>query len=80
MNIIDKYHVIRRGLLIVFTYFFLKITYHLFYNGATLDAFKVSAYGIFAGIETLLIKFYLNSRSEEMKYEPKTMVDIKKPD
>jgi len=67
MNWIDKWHLIRRGLLIAFTYFFLLITYRLFCNGVTLDAFKVSAYGIFAGIETLLIKFYLNSRDKEIK-------------
>ena len=67
MNWLDKYHVIRRLLLIVFTYYFLNITYHLFYNGATLDAFKVSAYGIFAGIETLMIKFYHDSRDKEIK-------------
>lgn len=65
MNWIDRFHVIRRGLLIVFTIFFLKITYNLFCDGVSLDAFKVSAYGIFAGIETLLIKFYLDSRNME---------------
>ena len=67
MNIIDKFHLIRRGLLIVFTYFFLKITYNLFCDGVVLDAFKVSAYGIFAGIETLMIKFYHDSRDKEIK-------------
>jgi len=67
MNIIDKFHLIRRGLLIVFTYFFLKITYNLFCDGVALDAFKVSAYGIFAGIETLMIKFYHDSRDKEIK-------------
>ena len=65
MNIVDKYHLIRRGLLIVFTYFFLKITYTLFCDGVVLDAFKVSAYGIFAGMEILFIKYYLNSRDKE---------------
>lgn len=66
MNWLDKYHVIRRSLLIVFTYFFLTITYRLFCDGVALDAFRVSAYGIFAGIETLLIKFYLDSRNIEI--------------
>jgi len=64
-NWIDDYHIIRRGLLIVFTYFFLKITYNLFCDGVALDAFKVSAYGIFAGMEILFIKYYLNSRDKE---------------
>jgi len=66
MNWIDKFHLIRRLLLGIFTYFFLLITYRLFCDGVALDAFKVSAYGIFAGIETLLIKFYLDSRNIEI--------------
>ena len=66
MNWIDKFHLIRRLLLGIFTYFFLLITYRLFCDGVVLDAFKVSAYGIFAGIETLLIKFYLDSRNIEI--------------
>jgi hypothetical protein len=65
LNFIDKYHIIRRSLLIVFTYFFFKVTYAIFCQGAALDAYKVSAYGIFAGMETLLIRFYLNSRDKE---------------
>lgn len=67
MNWIDKYHIIRRALLIVFVYFFLKITDHIFCNGVTLDAFKVSAYGIFTGIITFMIKFYYDSRNIEIK-------------
>lgn len=63
---LDKYHVVRRLLLIAFTYFFLKITYKLFCDGVALDAFKVSAYGIFAGMETLIIKFYHDSRDLEI--------------
>ena len=66
MNWIDRFHLIRRLLLGIFTYFFLLITYRLFCDGVALDAFKVSAYGIFAGIETLLIKFYLDSRNIEI--------------
>jgi len=66
MNWIDRFHLIRRLLLGIFTYFFLLITYRLFCDGVVLDAFKVSAYGIFAGIETLLIKFYLDSRNIEI--------------
>jgi hypothetical protein len=65
MNFIDKFHIIRRALLIVFTFFFLKITYKIFCDGQALDAFKVSAYGIFAGIQILFVKFYLNSRDKD---------------
>jgi hypothetical protein len=67
MNWVDKYHVIRRLLLAIFTYFFLRITFHIFCDGVVLDAFKVSAYGIFTGVETFLIKFYYDSRNIEIK-------------
>lgn len=67
MNWIDKYHIIRRVLLFVFTYFFLKVTYKIFYNGITLDAFKVSIYITFSGIITFMIKFYYDSRNIEIK-------------
>ena len=63
---LDKYHIIRRILVFAITFIFLKVTLHIF-NGAELDAFKVSAYGLFAGLETLIIKFYLNSRDKEGK-------------
>ena len=65
MNWIDKFHLIRRLLLGIFTYFFLLITYRLFCDGVALDAFKVSAYGIFTSVEILFIKYYLNSRTDE---------------
>jgi len=64
-NWVDRFHIIRRLLLGIFTYFYLLITYRLFCDGVALDAFKVSAYGIFAGLETLFIKYYLNSRTDE---------------
>lgn len=62
---LDKYHVIRRLLIFAITYVFLKVTINLF-NGS-LDAFKVSAYGILTGLETLIVKFYLDSRDKEDK-------------
>jgi hypothetical protein len=65
MSFINRHHIIRRALLIAFTYFFFRVTYAIFCQGAALDAYKVSAYGIFAGMETLLIRFYLNSRDKE---------------
>ena len=64
MNIIDKYHVIRRILVFVITAVFLKVTLDIF-NGTVLDTFRVTAYGIFCGLETLIIKFYLDSRDKE---------------
>jgi len=66
MNIIDKYHLVRRILVFVITAVFLKVTLDIF-DGTVLDAFRVTAYGIFCGLETLIIKYYLNSRTEEDK-------------
>uniref|UniRef100_A0A6M3L3H5 Uncharacterized protein n=1 Tax=viral metagenome TaxID=1070528 RepID=A0A6M3L3H5_9ZZZZ len=65
MNIIDKYHIVRRVLLIIFTYFFLLITYRIFCDGIELTAFKLSAYVFFGGIETFMLKFYYDSRDKE---------------
>ena len=67
MNWIDKYHIIRRLLLGVFAYYFLKITYNIFCNGLPLDAFKVTVYITFAGIITFMVKFYYDSRDKEIK-------------
>ena len=66
MNIIDKYHVVRRILVFAITAIFCKVTLDIF-DGTVLDTFRVAAYGIFCGLETLIIKFYLDSRSEEDK-------------
>ena len=78
MNWIDKYHVIRRILLAVFIYFFLKITNHIFYNGVILDAFKVSVYIAFSGIITFMIKFYYDSRNIEIKNNLKDSTKVEK--
>lgn len=67
MNIIDKYHIIRRLLLAVFTYFFLLITYKIFFDGIILDTYKLSAYLFFGGIITFMVKFYYDSRDKEGK-------------
>lgn len=66
MNFIDKYHIVRRILVFAITFIFLKTTLNIF-NGITLDTFRVTAYGLFCGLETLIIKFYLNSRDKEIK-------------
>jgi len=67
MNWIDRYHIIRRLLLAFFTYFFLKITNHIFCDGVASDALKISVYVSFAGIITFIIKFYHDSRNIEIK-------------
>ena len=66
-NFIDRYHIIRRVLLAVFAYFFLKITYNIFFNGITLDNYKLGAYIFFGGIITFMVKYYYDSRDKEGK-------------
>ena len=58
--------VMRRILVFAITFMFLKTTLNIF-DGVELDTFKVAAYGIFCGLETLIIKFYLSSTEEESK-------------
>jgi len=66
MNIVDRWHLIRRILVFAITFIFLKVTLNIF-DGTVLDAFRVTAYGLFCGLETLIIRFYLQSRTEEDK-------------
>ena len=66
MNFIDKWHVIRRILVFAITGVFIKVTLGIF-DGVVLDAYRVTAYGIFCGLETLIIRFYLDSRDKEDK-------------
>jgi len=64
---IDKYHIVRRSLLYIYSGFYLRITYRMFCEGIPLDVFKVSAYVTFTGIITFMLKFYFNSRDKEIK-------------
>ena len=68
-DFINKYHIIRRSLLIVFTYLFLLITYKIFFGNIILDTYKLSAYIFFGGIITLMIKFYHDSRDKEKQID-----------
>lgn len=63
-DFINKYHLIRRVLVFAITFIFLKTTLNVF-NGCVLDTYKVTAYGLFCGLETLIIKFYLQSNNDE---------------
>ena len=66
MNWVDRYHIVRRILVFAITFIFCKVTLDIF-DGTVLDTFRVTAYGLFCGLETLIIKYYLNSRTEEDK-------------
>ena len=63
-DFINRFHLIRRILVFAITFIFLKTTLNIF-NGIELDTFKVTAYGLFCGLETLIIKFYLQSSNDE---------------
>ena len=65
-NFIDKYHVVRRILVFAITAIFCKVTLCIF-DGTVLDTYRVAAYGMFCGLQTLIIKFYLDSRDKENK-------------
>jgi len=67
MNIVDKYHIIRRLLILIYSGFLLMITYKIFCNGVIIDVFKVSVYVSFSGIITFMLKFYFDSRNIEIK-------------
>ena len=68
MNIndfINRYHLIRRILVFAILYCFLKVTLNIFSGCIELDTFLTTVYGIFAGLVTLIIKFYLQSKNDE---------------
>ena len=72
MNFFDKYHIMRRLLIVAFSFCLLIITYKIFCNGVTnLDVFKVSIYVSFSGIITFMLKFYFDSRNIEIKSDIK---------
>ena len=66
-DFIDQHHLMRRGLLITYSYFILNITHKLLCGEVAINAFKVTVYGIFAGILTFMLKFYFDSRNIEIK-------------
>ena len=65
MNWVDKFHVIRRILLAVFSYVYLNITNHIFFDGTASDTLKISAYVSFTGIITFMVKWYHDTRDKE---------------
>ena len=64
-DFINRYHLIRRILVLAILYCFLKVTVNIFSGGIALDTFLTTVYGIFAGLVTLIIKFYLQSKNDE---------------
>jgi len=66
-DFVNRYHLIRRILLGVFTYVFLNISNHIFFDGVKLDNYKSGAYLFLGGIFTFMVKWYFNSRDKEDK-------------
>lgn len=66
-DFIKKHHLIRRILVFSILYCFLKITLNIFSGGIVLDTFLTAVYGLFAGLVTLIVKFYLQSSENDAK-------------
>ncbi|MBA7674171.1 hypothetical protein ES703_82378 [subsurface metagenome] len=62
---IVKNRIMRRVLVFVITFFFLKVTVNIFSCSTCLNTETVAVYGIFAGLETLILKFYLQGGKDE---------------
>ena len=65
MDWFAKHRIIRRILVFVVTFCFLKVSLHIFLNDIALNTHMATAYGIFAGIFTLIIKFYLQGNKDQ---------------
>ena len=66
-DFIDKHHIVRRLLIVIYSFFLLKITYRLLCEGIPINAFNTTVYVSFAGIITFMLKFYFDSRNIEIK-------------
>ena len=66
-DFINRHHLIRRILVFAILCCFLKVTLNIFNGNIQLDTFLTTVYGIFAGLVTLIIKFYLSSTEDESR-------------
>lgn len=57
--------IIRRVLVGIITFIFLKVTLNIFNGGICLSPYMVTAYGVFCGLEALILKFYLQGKKNE---------------
>lgn len=62
---INKYHIIRRIIVFSILYCFLRITWNIFTENIALDTHLTAVYGIFSGLVTLIVKFYLQSGKDD---------------
>lgn len=65
MDWFAKHRIVRRALVFAIAFSFLKVSLHIFNSGIELDTHLTAVYGIFAGIFTLIVKFYLSGNKDE---------------
>lgn len=65
MDWFAKHRIMRRLLVSAVAYSFLRVSLHIFNDGIALDTHLAAVYGIFAGIFTLIVKFYLQGNKRQ---------------
>jgi len=62
---IVKNRIMRRALVIVLTYLFIRVTINFFANLSNVTAQGVAAYGILMGLEREILRFFLQGTKNE---------------
>lgn len=62
---IKENRIMRRALVIVLTYLFIRITIDFFSDLSSITAQGVAAYGILMGLEREILRFFLQGTQEE---------------
>jgi len=62
---IKENRIMRRGLVIVLTYLFIKITVNFFSDLSSITTQGVAAYGILMGLEREILRFFLQGTESE---------------
>jgi hypothetical protein len=62
---IVKNRIIRRALVFVLTYLFIRVTIDFFADLSNVTTQSVAAYGILMGLEREILKFFLQGTKEE---------------
>lgn len=62
---IVKNRIMRRALVIVLTYLFIKVTINFFSNLSSITTQGVAAYGILTGLEREILRFFCQGTKEE---------------
>ena len=62
---IVKNRIMRRALVIVLTYIFIRITINFFSDLSSITTQGVAAYGVLMGLEREILRFFLQGTQEE---------------